>query len=144
MKIAKEFTWEMGHRLPFHKGKCKNLHGHTYKLILELEGNIDKNGMLIDFYDLKQFVNPILETLDHAFMVYKEDKKLIALLKQMKSKHVVVDFHSTAENISTYLLNKIAGKSLPDSITRITAKVYETPDSYAEGTLYINDGEIPY
>lgn len=143
MKIAKEFTWEMGHRLPFHKGKCKNLHGHTYKLILELEGELDKNGMLIDFYDMKVIVNPIIEELDHAFMVYRDDKELIKLLKQLKSKHVIVDFHSTAENISTYLLSRISSAKLPSTINRIKAKVYETPDSYAEDELILNV-EIPY
>ena len=41
MKIAKEFNWEMGHRLPEHFGKCKNIHGHSYKMMVELEGDLD-------------------------------------------------------------------------------------------------------
>ena len=38
MKIAKEFRWEMGHRLPEHFGLCKNIHGHSYKMVVEFEG----------------------------------------------------------------------------------------------------------
>jgi len=41
MKIAKEFKWEMGHRLPEHFGQCKNIHGHSYKMLVEFEGEID-------------------------------------------------------------------------------------------------------
>ena len=41
MKVAKEFKWEMGHRLPEHFGNCKNIHGHSYKMIAEFEGEIE-------------------------------------------------------------------------------------------------------
>jgi len=57
-KISKEFKWEMSHRLPFHKGLCQNIHGHTYKLRLDLVGSLDENGMLIDFYDLEIITQP--------------------------------------------------------------------------------------
>ena len=74
MKIAKEFRWEMGHRLPDHFGLCKNIHGHSYKMIVEFEGELDKNQMVIDYYDVEKIINPIIEKLDHAFMINKEDK----------------------------------------------------------------------
>ena len=74
MKIAKEFNWEMGHRLPEHFGKCKNIHGHSYKMMVELDGDVNDNGMVMDYYDLKKIVNPIVENLDHAFMVYEQDE----------------------------------------------------------------------
>jgi 6-pyruvoyltetrahydropterin/6-carboxytetrahydropterin synthase len=66
MKIAKEFKWEMGHRLPEHFDKCKNIHGHSYKMIVELEGEILESGMVMDYYDLKKIINPIVEKLDHS------------------------------------------------------------------------------
>jgi len=132
MKIAKVFDWEMGHRLPFHKGKCKNLHGHSYKLRLEVEGDLDEQGMLIDFYDVKKIVNPIIENLDHACMVYKDDKDLIDALVKLNSKFVIVNFHSTAENICKYFVDEIKKLSLPENIKKITARIYETEDSYAE------------
>lgn len=132
MRIAKEFTWEMGHRLPFHLGKCKNLHGHSYKCLVELAGDPDKNGMVMDYYDLKKVVEPILDELDHAFMVYKKDIEMIVVLEKLNSRKVVVDFETTAENICIYLLNKIKSAKLPKNIHSLKVRVLETENSYAE------------
>ena len=135
MKIAKEFRWEMGHRLPEHFGQCKNIHGHSYKMLVEFEGDLDEQGMIIDYYDVEKIINPIIEHLDHAFMVNKNDKVVIEFLEKMNSKKVVVDFQSTAENICTYLLNEVRQASLPKNVTKIKVRVYETAQDYAEETL---------
>jgi 6-pyruvoyltetrahydropterin/6-carboxytetrahydropterin synthase len=132
MKIAKEFNWEMGHRLPFHEGKCKNLHGHSYKCMVELSGKPDKNGMLFDYYDLKKIMDPIIEELDHSFMVNKSDEELIEILDRLKSNKVIVDFDSTAENICLYLLDKVRVSALPDNIEEVKVRVLETENTYAE------------
>jgi len=132
MKIAKEFTWEMGHRLPFHKGKCKNLHGHSYKCLVELAGEPDPNGMVLDFFDLKKIIEPILDELDHAFMVCSTDYELIEMLEKLNSRKVVVDFETTAENICLYLLNKIKLFNLPQNIKTVKLRVLETENSYAQ------------
>ena len=135
MKIAKEFRWEMGHRLPDHFGQCKNIHGHSYKMLAEFEGNLDEQGMVIDYYDVEKIINPIIAKLDHAFMVNKDDKIVLGFLEKMNSKKVVVDFQSTAENICSYLLNEIRQASLPNNVKKIKVRVYETTDVYAEETL---------
>ncbi|MDO8548880.1 MAG: 6-carboxytetrahydropterin synthase QueD [Ignavibacteria bacterium] len=132
MKIAKEFRWEMGHRLPEHFDKCKNIHGHSYKMIIELEGEVVESGMVMDYYEIKKIINPIIEKLDHAFMVYNEDKEIISFLKKMKSKMVVVEFQSTVENICKYFLNEIKKISLPKNIKKVSVRIYETVDDYAE------------
>lgn len=126
----------MGHRLPFHKGKCKNLHGHSYRAIVSFNGIPDENGIVIDFYDMKQIVNPLLEELDHAFVVQKDDEEVISLLTKMNSKIRVLDFHSTAENLCDFLLNGIAAKC-PQNIKSLTVRLYETDDAYAENSLTI-------
>ncbi|MDH7603673.1 MAG: 6-carboxytetrahydropterin synthase [Melioribacter sp.] len=131
MKIAKEFTWEMGHRLTFHKGKCKNLHGHSYKCIIEINGTPDSNGMVLDYYDLSKIVNPVIDELDHSIMVYNEDKDLISALEKLNSKKVVVNFETTAENICYFLIDKIK-PSLPENIISLKVRVLETENSYAE------------
>lgn len=136
MKIAKEFRWEMGHRLSFHDGKCINLHGHSYKALIEIEGDKDKNGMVLDYYELKKWVRPVIEELDHAFMVYEQDQQLVRILKEINSKHVIVDFESTAENISEYLLNRILQNKAEYNIRKVKVRVYETENTYAE-TEYV-------
>ena len=138
MKIAKEFRWEMGHRLPEHFGLCKNIHGHSYKMIVEFEGELDKNQMVIDYYDIEKIINPVIEKLDHAFMVNIDDKIVIEFLEKMNSKKVVVGFNSTAENICNYLLSEIKKSSLPSNISSVKVRVYETQFDYAEETASLN------
>ena len=138
MKIAKEFRWEMGHRLPEHFGLCKNIHGHSYKMIVEFEGELDKNQMVIDYYDVEKIINPVIEKLDHAFMVNIDDKIVIDFLEKMNSKKVVVGFNSTAENICNYLLSEIKKCSLPSNISSVKVRVYETQFDYAEETARLN------
>lgn len=137
MKIAKEFRWEMGHRLPFHNGKCKNLHGHSYKCMIELSGNAEENGMVLDYYDVKKIIEPIIENLDHSFMVYKEDYELLELLEKLNSKMVVVNFQSTAENICMFLLDEIKKTELPSNINKIKVRIFETENTYAEEEISI-------
>ncbi len=137
MKIAKEFRWEMGHRLPEHFDKCKNIHGHSYKMIVELEGDMLENGMVMDYYDLKKIIKPIIENLDHAFMVYKEDSEIIEFLEKMKSKKVIVNFQSTVENICKYILREIQIVDIPSNVREAKVRVYETYDDYAEESIII-------
>lgn len=135
MKIAKEFRWEMGHRLPDHFGLCKNIHGHSYKMIVEFDGDLNNDQMVIDYYDVEKIINPIIEKLDHAFMVNKQDEMVIDFLEKIKSKKVVVDFHATAENICNYFLDRIKKSSLPSNIHAIKVKVFETQFDYAEESV---------
>jgi 6-pyruvoyltetrahydropterin/6-carboxytetrahydropterin synthase len=138
MKIAKEFRWEMGHRLPEHFGLCKNIHGHSYKMIVEFEGELDKNQMVIDYYDVEKIINPVIEKLDHSFMVKDDDKEVLEFLEKINSKKVVVNFFSTAENICTYLLNEIKKCSLPENIASVKVRVYETQFDYAEELMRLH------
>lgn len=135
MKIAKEFRWEMGHRLPEHFGLCKNIHGHSYKMIVEFEGELDQNQMVIDYYDVEKIIDPIIQKLDHSFMVNKNDKIVLDFLEKMNSKKVIVNFNSTAENICNYLLSEIKNAPLPPNISNVKVRVYETQFDYAEETL---------
>ncbi len=137
MKVSKEFRWEMAHRLPFHKGRCKNLHGHTYKALIQFEGELDKNGMLIDFYDIYRIVNPVIDELDHSIICDKNDTELVEIANKINERVVIIDKPTTAENISIYITEKIIQSSLPDNLTQITIRVYETPDAFAEYSLKI-------
>lgn len=67
MLITKEFTFAAAHRLTEYRGKCENMHGHTYKLHVSVEGEIRKDGLVIDFVDLKNFVKErVINKLDHS------------------------------------------------------------------------------
>jgi 6-pyruvoyltetrahydropterin/6-carboxytetrahydropterin synthase len=66
MRLCREFYFDAAHYIPHYKGKCEKLHGHTYKLEVVIEGDIKKDGMIIDFSKLKDIVEKeIIEKLDH-------------------------------------------------------------------------------
>jgi len=135
MKIAKEFRWEMGHRLQCHKGKCINLHGHSYKLLVEFTGNVEANGMVLDYFDVKEIVAPIVEELDHTVIISKDDTELREAMKKLNSAFVMVNFETTAENLCHYFLDKIKNQNLPKNIDKIKVKIFETENTYAEEEL---------
>ena len=137
MKVAKEFKWEMGHRLPEHFGNCKNIHGHSYKMIAEFEGRLNENDMIIDFYDVDRIIKPLVEKLDHAFMVNKNDTEVIEFLDKIKSKKLVVDFNSTVENICKFVLDEIKKADLSNNIFSVSVRVYETNEDYAEEKIIL-------
>ena len=81
--IGKEFHFDAAHRLPDHKGKCQFLHGHTYRLLVELTGEPDVvTHLLVDFYDLKEVVDVILENSDHDLLNNKYPVTTVEFLCQ--------------------------------------------------------------
>ncbi|KAB2881442.1 6-carboxytetrahydropterin synthase [bacterium] len=133
MKIAKEFHWEMAHRLPYHRSGCQNIHGHSYRMFVEIEGTPGPNGMLMDYGDMKSLVKPIVDELDHAFLCSNDDEMMKPFLKTSGLKAVYVDFFTTAENLSFYFAKKIKEKLVPyKNIIAVKVRIQETTSSYAE------------
>ncbi|MFP4619996.1 MAG: 6-pyruvoyl trahydropterin synthase family protein [Bacteroidales bacterium] len=139
IRVTKEFNFEIAHALWNYDGPCKNLHGHSYKLFVTVMGTpIDdpshpKNGMVIDFGDLKRIVNEeVVEPLDHAVILNAEAiNQNIDNIRQMFDKRFVVDYQPTCENMVIDLAGRIAGR-LPASLKLHSLKLHETGSSYAE------------
>jgi 6-pyruvoyltetrahydropterin/6-carboxytetrahydropterin synthase len=71
MEIWKEFSFDAAHLLPnVPEGhKCRRLHGHTYTVRIYVRGEPDENvGWIVDFADIKEAFDPILERLDHYYL----------------------------------------------------------------------------
>lgn len=69
MDLRKEFTFDAAHNLIHYKGKCEALHGHTYRLAVTLEGQRDKEDMVLDFVELKKIVKEsVIDKLDHTYL----------------------------------------------------------------------------
>lgn len=133
IKIGKEYHWEMSHRLPFHKGGCYNIHGHSYKMLVELTGEIDENGMLLDYYSVDAIISPILNEYDHALILDNEDEKSIRLIEELKFKHKVINKTSTSENLAVHFADLFIEQfSKYPNIYSINVRVYETSDAFAE------------
>jgi 6-pyruvoyltetrahydropterin/6-carboxytetrahydropterin synthase len=134
MKIAKEFRWEMGHRLPKHDGACKNLHGHSYRLVVEVEGDLNpETGMVIDFAEISAKVKPFVAELDHAFLCQEDDTEVRALLEKMNLKRIYIPFPSTVENICRLFVERLRPAFAQETrIHAFTVRIWETASSGAE------------
>ncbi len=138
IRIAKEFHWEMGHRLPFHEGGCRNIHGHSYRMRVVVEGRLDEHGMVLDYFDLKSLIDPLVAELDHAFLCDENDAEMLAFFSANPLKHVVVPFLSTAENLVGWMLSKIVAMLRGyENVLAISVRVHETERTYAERRVII-------
>jgi 6-pyruvoyltetrahydropterin/6-carboxytetrahydropterin synthase len=118
MEIYKEFAFDSAHFLPNVPDghKCKNMHGHTYRLRVCIKGEPDPHlGWLMDFKDLKDIVCKVTDQLDH---------KLINDVPGLEN--------PTAENITIWIWKQI--RPLLPLLSRI--ELYETPTT---GVIYAGD-----
>jgi len=139
IRVTKEFSFEMAHALWNYDGPCRHVHGHSYKLFVTLSGSpVDdpvnpKNGMVIDFSDLKKIVrDEIVNHFDHALTVSKNyEKRQLELFSNMFGNVIIVDYQPTCENLVADFARRIK-KQLPGSVILHSLKLYETATSYAE------------
>ena len=140
IRITKQFSFETGHALYGYDGKCRNLHGHSFKLYVTVIGtpiedtsNV-KLGMVIDFGDLKKIVKREIEDVfDHA-MIFNKNTPHASLAKDLtKQGHniILVDYQPTSENMIIDFAKKIKEK-LPENIELHSMRLQETETSYAE------------
>jgi len=139
IRISKEFTFDMAHALLGYDGLCKNIHGHSYTLVVTVIGSpIDddtspKNGMLIDFKDLKNIIKQqIIDRFDHALVLNSlTPKDLLDMLMKNYDKIVLLDYQPTTENMIADMAGQIQ-HLLPKSLKLFSLRLRETPTSYAE------------
>lgn len=146
IRITKQFSFETGHALYGYDGKCKNVHGHSYKLSVTVIGtpitdntNV-KFGMVIDFSDLKKIVKEeIVNVFDHA-TVFNKNTPHVELAKELEDRGhnvLLVDYQPTSEMMVIDFSKKIK-KRLPSHIYLYSLKLQETDTSFAEWFAYDN------
>ena len=92
--LTVEDHFASAHQLRGYKGKCENLHGHNWKVVVEVQGhNLNEIGLLIDFHDLKKILKNILEHLDH---------------KNLNETAPFDTINPSSENICKYIYDKIS------------------------------------
>lgn len=140
IRITKQFSFETGHALYGYDGKCKNVHGHSYKLNVTVIGtpitdtsNV-KYGMVIDFGDLKRIVkSEIVDKFDHA-TVFNKNTPHVELARELENRDhsvILVDYQPTSENMVIDFAEKIK-RHLPSNIELFSLKLQETETSFAE------------
>ena len=137
IRITKEFKFEMAHALHGYDGLCKNIHGHSYRLWVQIKGqtrNISgdtKDGMVIDFSDLKKIVkeNVVLK-YDHSLVLNANSPHSKIDLSAFE-KVYYLPFQPTSENLVAYF-SEIIQEKLPKHIQFVKLILSETATSYAE------------
>lgn len=140
IRITKQFSFETGHALYGYDGKCRNVHGHSYKLSVTVIGKPISNtenvkyGMVIDFGDLKKIVKgEIVDVFDHA-TVFNKNTPHVELAKELSDRGhnvLLVDYQPTSEMMVIDFAEKIQ-KFLPENIQLHSLKLQETDSSFAE------------
>lgn len=142
--ISKEIQFDAGHRVPLHASKCKNPHGHRYRVIAYLEGELitegPETGMVRDFSYVKQALTEFVhDVFDHGFIVHSGDRQMMKALgvffdpehdewiSTVGWKVIVVPYVPTAECLAADIFKRLS-LSIP-TLTRI--EVWETPTSMA-------------
>ncbi len=133
--LSIEHETDTAHRLVCHKGKCKNLHGHRYRFIInvDVEGSIEDGDKFLDFYDFKQLVKNALDSrYDHKTILKdcKENKKLVEALKETDNEYLLFDKDPTVEHM---IMDVVAFLNLQSHKLR-SVTIYETPTNYCTWT----------
>ena len=147
IRLTKEFTFESAHALEGYDGKCRHIHGHSYRLYVTIIGEPiadpanPKYGMVMDFGELKALVGEeVVDKMDHAFVMRRSESadELSMTLSEGFGNVVLVDYQPTCENMLADFASRIA-RRLPTNVALHSLKMYETATSFAE--WYAEDNE---
>lgn len=136
-QLQAESSFDAAHFLKGYLWKCKNLHGHRWRVVASVEGSSlqpsgPQKGMLMDFSDLKAALKDLTDALDHTFLVEQGSlqEATEAALRSEGFRLVTFPFPTTAENLSQYFYKALSEKGIPVS----SVSVYETPTNCATFT----------
>ena len=145
IRITKEFKFEMAHALKGYDGLCRNIHGHSYELLVTITGvpvsdtSSAKLGMVIDFGDLKKIVRKsIIDEFDHALVLNRVSADEYDPGTEMFGRPILVDYQPTSENMLIDFVERLKNQ-LPAHVKLHHLLLRETVTSYAE--WYAEDNE---
>ena len=145
IRLTKEFKFEMAHALKGYDGLCRNIHGHSYELLVTITGIpvLDKTsaklGMVMDFGDLKKIVRKcIVDEFDHALVLNRDSKDEFNADAEMFGRTILVDYQPTSENMLIDFVVRLK-RQLPPSVKLHHLLLRETVTSYAEWYSDDND-----
>jgi len=118
-EISIEKSFEAAHYLRGYKGKCENMHGHRYTIIVKMRAEkLNKIGLAYDFTDLKAHLNKILERYDHTCLndVKPFDK-----------------INPSAENIAATIYKELKKRLSKEPVTLTSVAAFENPN---QGVIY--------
>ena len=136
IQLTKIFHFEMAHAIDGYPGACKNIHGHSYELHVQVNSGNHSNeyiegiGLAIDFKDIKNIVkNHIIDAFDHHLLLSKSYLSKNEALASSENL-IIWEMEPTAENILIYIQKTLQGK-WPKNCHLHQLTLFETKDSYA-------------
>ena len=132
--LKTEAAFDSAHFLTDYYGKCENLHGHRWRVVVYLEQEELKTegtmrDMVLDFGVFKREVRSLADSLDHTFLVEEGSLKpaTMAVLEDEGFSLTVLPFRTTAENLARWFFDQLAERGLP--VAQVDC--YETPNNCA-------------
>lgn len=137
IRLTKEFRFEGAHALLGYDGKCRFIHGHSYKLLITISGTPNnrsgdpKEGMVMDFGALKELINRlIIEPFDHALLL-RSDAPLAEEMQEQYKNVLALPFQPTCEQLCIHFATLLQ-TSIPAPAKLFSIRLYETPTSFVE------------
>lgn len=140
IRLTKLFTFEAAHALDGYDGKCRHIHGHSYRLSVTVCGtpvadeHDPKSGMTLDFGVLKGIVcEEIVDRLDHSFIICRREdgEPWLDMVKERFGNVVEVEYRPTCENMLVDFAERLR-RRMPEGIKLHSLRLNETATSYAE------------
>lgn len=132
--LKTEHSFDSAHFLAGYEGKCRNLHGHRWRVVVEVQSDelctdMQHAGMYVDFGELKTDLKAVVDYMDHALIIESGSLKESTLkcLEEEKFRILQFDFRPTAENMAKYFYNLMQQKGY----NMYAVTVYETPNNSA-------------
>ena len=151
LSLIRQLSFCAGHRLYGHEGRCAFLHGHNYRVDIEVEAEgggtaVDDVGRVVDFSLIKKrMLGWLDEHWDHAFILFEKDATTLAAVRTAEpTKYFVLPWNPTAENMARYLLEVVAPHVLAGlGVLARRVSVWETDEACAVATLVGRPAEPP-
>ena len=131
MRVAFNRTFSAAHRLAFDKSKCRNIHGHNYRVKVQVEGTLDvKQSMMVPFDEVKH----VIDRYDHALVLSISDPLVITLRNEM-IRMVTIPDDPTTENLAHEIANDVADLVRGTMPREVTVSLQETDNIQAIATI---------
>lgn len=137
MAITKKFNFESAHRLYGHEGKCRYLHGHSYKLELSISGPLDPLYRIVDFDVIKSLIGGWINNhLDHNTILHRMDPLVANTNPEVRQfifgrEPFLLNNHPTVECMADFLFYQSYKILKPRGLRVAKIKLWETESNYA-------------
>lgn len=147
-KISKEYRFEASHILRNHDGKCARLHGHSYRVVVEVVGNVNDlvsapdEGMIIDYAVLDNLVRPIIQELDHRHLIHNHEIDVVSgwcIEAGFDDWFYEVGARTTAENIAQHLFWRIFTQEVCSELSQLRYAKVTVHETVKTTASYGND-----